>query len=197
MLEWFRTEPRPSVHAALLPAILFATFGWLLLSLAGRMIAASPDRVAAPSITAPTEAIVDAEGERAAVRRVPPLERALLLAGTLIVMVSPLLLVYRLQWRSRVGCMELLLRTDALVLREAGEEIVVRWDELEEARLGLPAGAPAKITLARHDGSELELEARFTGITPDELARRIRAVRGRALFGLLEPPAWPERTGER
>jgi hypothetical protein len=195
VVEWFRMEPRSGLRGVLLPAVLCATFGWLLLSLAGRMISARSPYLTAPlRSTLPSAAVVDAQGNSMHAGTTTNAERATMLGGTLLVMLSPVALVARLRRRSRAPVTELLLRTDALVLRQAGEEVTLPWDQLEEARLERePRDKSAKITLARHDGSELELEARYVGITPDELLLRIRAIRGRALFGLLEPPAWPER----
>ncbi len=199
IVEWFRAEPRPSLHVALLPAILCATIGWLLLSVAGRMIASRPPHFVGPvRATLPAAAIVDATGAPAEAVVVEPAERVAVVFGTFLVLMSPLALVVRLRARGRASVVELLLRTDALVVRDARAETAIAWDELEEARLDRGAeGGDARITLARHDGTELGLDARFPEITPEELVLRIRAVRGRALFGLLEPPAWPERARGR
>lgn len=196
VLEWFRADSRPRLYAAILQAIFCATLGWLLLSLAGSLGAARPPRLGSPPrTTLPVQAIVDADGEPVAPRGLRDTDRSMLFLGTLLVMLSPVALVYRLQRQSRAGLPELLVRTDGLVLREGTAETVVPWDELEDARLARRLGAPPTITLERRDGTELELEARFAGITPEELTLRIRAVRGRALFGLLETPAWPEHKG--
>ncbi|MBC7174346.1 MAG: hypothetical protein H5U40_18010 [Polyangiaceae bacterium] len=194
LIEWFRTEPRLSLHGAILPAILCASFGWLLLALSGPMFTARPPhRMLSPRSTLPSVAIVDEQGDPFAATARPAREQAMALSGTLLVMVSPLLLVYRLRRRGRGETAELLLRSDALVHREGGDETLLPWGDLEEVRSTADAERP-QIELVRHDGTELVIEARFVGASAAEIAARIRAIRGRALFGLLEPSSWPERS---
>jgi hypothetical protein len=195
VVEWFRTGLRRRIASAVIPALVAATLGWLLLVLGARLIGArAPEATMLRRATLPAAAVVDADGHPAAPIAPSPLELMLLLGGGCMAMASPFFLVFRLFRKGASSEAELLLRTDGLVLRAGEEETTVPWEEVEEVIHRPRPGTRAEdVLLVRHDGTEVVLDADFDGVDASQLVLRIRSVRNRALFGLLEPQTWPER----
>jgi hypothetical protein len=74
------------------------------------------------------------------------------------------------------------LRTDGVVVAESGGRTVeVPWDDLVECRLDDDGET---LRLERCDGSLTRVRARFSGIDPAGLARRVEHLRRRTAFGL-------------
>jgi hypothetical protein len=192
VVEWFRSGLRRKIAAAVVPALLCATLGWLLLMLGSALVRSRcPETALVHHPAFPAAAVVDAEGHPAMAVELLPVEQALLGGGLVTALVSPLLLVHLLSRRGRRRESELLLRTDGLSLRSGDDSIWVTWDEIEEV---VHRPEQRGVALVLHDGTEVVLDARFEGVDGAELTRRIRSVRSRALFGLLAPEPWPERT---
>jgi hypothetical protein len=74
------------------------------------------------------------------------------------------------------------LRTDGIALRVAGQETLVGWDELAEARWDAARG---EIVLERTDGSLLAVAHRFARATGPELCARIAQTKRRAAMNML------------
>jgi hypothetical protein len=74
----------------------------------------------------------------------------------------------------------LALRTDGLVIANAGCEKRARWSQIEDVRLD---GTTIVVALA--SGDTWSIRDRFAGTTRKELGERIAHVRRRALHGLL------------
>ncbi len=84
----------------------------------------------------------------------------------------------------------LALRHDGALFVHGDEERFVSWDDVEDVRWD--AGSDALLFVA-HDGEAVPLVARFADMPNEELAKRARAVRRRAIFGLLGGGAGSER----
>ncbi|HEY3821489.1 MAG TPA: hypothetical protein VGL81_30185 [Polyangiaceae bacterium] len=76
----------------------------------------------------------------------------------------------------------LALRTDGVVLRLAGLETLVLWDELASVRWNAP---PGELVLERSAGAPLAVPRRFRGIEGTALAERILQTRRKAAMSLL------------
>ena len=74
----------------------------------------------------------------------------------------------------------LALRTDGLVIRDAGREKRAPWGQIAEVRMD---GTTIVVALA--SGNTWSIRDHFAGTTRSELGRRIAHVRRRALHGLL------------
>jgi hypothetical protein len=92
----------------------------------------------------------------------------------------------------------LALRHDGALFVHGEEERFVAWEDVEDVRWD--AGTDALLFVS-HDGEAVPLHARFADIANEEVARRARAVRRRAVFGLLRgrrspsTPPVPEEDG--
>lgn len=86
-------------------------------------------------------------------------------------------------WLRRVLAEEryLALRTDGIYFRDGARREVVRWEDVREVR-----AEGEVLVLERHDGTRWSRAERFAGASAEDLARRARDTRGKALFGLLE-----------
>lgn len=74
------------------------------------------------------------------------------------------------------------LRTDGLVVVDPGGGTTqVAWDDLAECRLDEGGDA---LRLELRDGEVMRVHARFSGIEPAALARRVEHLRRRTAFGL-------------
>ncbi|MFO0709643.1 MAG: hypothetical protein U0353_07370 [Sandaracinus sp.] len=76
----------------------------------------------------------------------------------------------------------LALRHDGALFVHGDTERFVAWDDLEDVRWDARSDA---LLFVGHDGVPVPLEARFADVTNQELARRVLAVRRRAVHGLL------------
>jgi hypothetical protein len=92
----------------------------------------------------------------------------------------------------------LALRHDGALFVHGDEERFVAWDDVEDVRWDASSDA---LLFVAHDGETVPLQARFADIANEEIARRARGVRRRAVFGLLRaarpsaaPPS-PEEDG--
>jgi hypothetical protein len=84
----------------------------------------------------------------------------------------------------------LALRHDGALFVHGDEERFVAWDDVEDVRWDASTDA---LLFVSHDGEAVPLVARFADVANEEIARRARAVRRRAVFGLLAAPR-PEPT---
>lgn len=80
----------------------------------------------------------------------------------------------------------LALRHDGALFVHGDEERFVAWEDVEDVRWD--AGTDALLFVS-HDGEAVPLHARFADIANEEVARRARAVRRRAVFGLFRRAA--------
>jgi len=191
-IEGYRAAPRGGFLRILLPALLASTFGYL--TVAGASVLGEQDEVASPvriGSTLPRAAVVDAAGDPYFDAPVPLGAYALTVVGGLFVLLGPILLIRHLSGRGEEA--HLSLCRSALVLHEHDHDTTVPWADVCEVRAAPGEDGTDIVTLTRHDGSEVRLTVAFAGISPRALAERIRAVRGRALFGLLDDAARPER----
>lgn len=79
----------------------------------------------------------------------------------------------------------LALRHDGALFVQGEIERFVAWDDLEDVRWDAPTNA---LLFVGHDGEAVPLVARFNDVTNEELAKRVRALRRRAVHGLLPRP---------
>jgi len=78
----------------------------------------------------------------------------------------------------------LALRRDGALFVTGDTERFVAWDDVEDVRWDAPTDA---LLFVSHDGEAVPLVARFSDVGNEELAKRARAVRRRAVHGLLGP----------
>ena len=76
----------------------------------------------------------------------------------------------------------LAVRTDGLVLRAAGRETHVPWEDLAQVRSDAAIGA---VVLERSDTTQLTLTADFSGVELAELVRRLQQAKRRADMNML------------
>ncbi len=76
----------------------------------------------------------------------------------------------------------LALRHDGALFVSGDTERFVAWDDLEDVTWDARSDA---LLFVGHDGESVPLVARFADVTNEELAKRARAVRRRAVHGLL------------
>ena len=76
----------------------------------------------------------------------------------------------------------LALRHDGALFVHGETERFVAWDDLEDVRWDAASNA---LLFIGHDGVPVPLVARFADVTNEDLAQRVRAVRRRAVHGLL------------
>lgn len=76
----------------------------------------------------------------------------------------------------------LALRHDGALFVSGETERFVAWDDLEDVAWDARTDA---LLFVGHDGEAVPLVARFADVTNEELAKRVRAVRRRAVHGLL------------
>jgi hypothetical protein len=195
-LEGYRAAPRGGFLRILLPGLIASTLGYLTIAGAS-VLGQHGERASAIRIgsTLPRAAVVDEAGHPYFDAPVPLAAYALTVLGGLIVLAGPVLLVRRLRGRGDDEEAELSLCRGALVFRDHEGQTTVPWAEVREVRAEPGDDGAEVVTLTRHDGSEVRLTVAFAGIGTQALAARIRAVRGRALFGLLDDAARPERHG--
>ena len=80
----------------------------------------------------------------------------------------------------------LALRRDGALFVTGDTERFVAWDDVEDVRWDAPTDA---LVFVSHEGEAVSLVARFADVGNEELAKRARAVRRRAVHGLLGPAA--------
>lgn len=76
----------------------------------------------------------------------------------------------------------LALRHDGALFVHGDEERFVAWEDVEDVRWDASTDA---LLFVSHDGEAVPLVARFADVANEEIAKRARAVRRRAVFGLL------------
>lgn len=76
----------------------------------------------------------------------------------------------------------LALRHDGALFVDGDEERFVAWDDVEDVRWDPTSDA---IVFVAHDGEAVPLARRFAGIDNRDIAARARAIRRRAIHGLL------------
>jgi len=86
----------------------------------------------------------------------------------------------------------LALRHDGALFVHGETERFVAWDDLEDVRWDSASNA---LLFIGHDGVPVPLVARFSDVTNEDLAQRVRAVRRRAVHGLLRGPTARKPTG--
>lgn len=84
----------------------------------------------------------------------------------------------------------LALRHDGALFVHGDTERFVAWEDLEDVRWDAPTNA---LLFVGHDGEAVPLVARFADVTNEDLAQRVRAVRRRAVHGLLRGSSDRER----
>ena len=87
----------------------------------------------------------------------------------------------------------LALRHDGALFVSGETERFVAWDDLEDVSWDARTDA---LLFVGHDGEAVPLVARFADVTNEELAKRVRAVRRRAVHGLLPTKARTPRRDE-
>lgn len=79
----------------------------------------------------------------------------------------------------------LAMRTDGVLLHDGGQDVLVRWDDLVEARHVEDGEA---VDLHRRDAAPVRITQDFCGQGGKELARRVNALRRKAQWNLLPKP---------
>lgn len=82
----------------------------------------------------------------------------------------------------------LALRQDGALFVEEDTERFVAWEDLDDVRWDAATNA---LLFIGHDGVAVPLVARFADVTNEDLAQRVRAMRRRAVHGLLRAPTRP------
>jgi hypothetical protein len=112
----------------------------------------------------------------------PPrgVDSPLIAAGALLCLLSPFVFAFGLR-RSLDNDHYLLFRTDGLVQRVDGAASVLAWDDIEDASVD----EKGRLVVHLSDASEVVIDERFVGTTTLELARKVREIRRKAVWGLL------------
>jgi hypothetical protein len=114
--------------------------------------------------------------------QVLPWEQGLMAGGLLLVLLSNLVLVLALR-RNLAQERFISLRADGLVRQVDTHYTLVPWDDVEEVRYDAPRRA---VVLHMRAGGELALNDTYAGIRPDALAKLMRDVHRKAIWGLFE-----------
>lgn len=117
----------------------------------------------------------------AATWQVLPHEQGLMMAGLLLVLLSNVILILALR-RNLATEQFILLRADGVVRQVDTHYTHVAWDDVEQV---VYDHARRAIVLEMRSGGELTLEDRYAGISREELAKRMRDVHRKAIWGLL------------
>ena len=113
--------------------------------------------------------------------QVLPLQQGLLVVALLLVLVSNVLLILALR-RNLATEQFILLRADGLVRQVDTHYTHVAWDDVEQVAYDAERGA---ILLELRSGGQLALHDRYAGVTREALAKLMRDVHRKAIWGLL------------
>lgn len=134
-----------------------------------------PARVFAGS---PTFQLADAS---AATWQVLPWEQCLMGGGLLLVLLSNVVMIAALYRNLAAECF-IVLRADGLVRQVDSQHTHVAWDDVEQVAYDAARGA---VVLHMRQGGELALEDRYVGVSGEGLAKLMRDVHRKAIWGLL------------
>ncbi|MCA9608560.1 MAG: hypothetical protein KC619_23315 [Myxococcales bacterium] len=159
IVAWYRVDPTPRILRVLALGAAVMTIGSVVMASAFRELGHSP---------------VDFADQRALW-----IAFGIGGAGLTTIVSGSLICIFGLR---RVLAEEryLALRTDGLYFRDGASREVVPWEDIRE--VGHEGEA---LVLERQDGSRWVRTERFAGVSAEELARRVKDTRGKALFGLL------------
>lgn len=113
--------------------------------------------------------------------QVLPWEQGLMVGGLVLVVLSNLVLI-RALYRNLAVERFILLRADGLVRQVDRTYTLIAWDDVEH--VGYDA-ARGKVVLEMRAGGELTLDDRYAGVSSEELAKLMRDVHRKAIWGLL------------
>lgn len=182
IVEWYRCDPMPGLKRALGRGALVVALGAVVVA-AG--LAWSRSAMPRPSRDAHAAMIVaDPMSPIGAGSHLPPSDPVASSLG--LVGLGCLLLGTISAWwglRKELASEHYLaLRPDGAVFVTDDVERFVAWDDLADVEWDRATDA---LVFVPHGGEPVRLVAKFADIANEELARRVRALRRRALFGLV------------
>jgi len=117
----------------------------------------------------------------AAVWQVLPWEQGLMAGGLLLVLLSNTVLL-RALYRNLAIERFIVLRADGVVRQVDTQFTLVPWDDIEQVAYDEARGG---VVLQMREGGELTLEDRYAGVSHEGLAKLMRDVHRKAIWGLF------------